>query len=145
LIILTMTHIIEFVSGATFISVTWDVIWNLVTTTFLSNLHMVRMIYMCLYKPVRWQGSDVDGCWIFRHPGVLLFLWKLVGRSKWHLLSYHIPQFNKTGVILLKLVVCWWSKSLRQLFPQQRCQKCLLLFINANRIWRFSQAHRIPL
>jgi hypothetical protein len=69
LIILTMTHIMEFVSGAAFVSVTWDVIWNLMTTTFLSNLHMVRMIYMCLYKPIRWQDSDIDGSWIFRHPG----------------------------------------------------------------------------
>jgi hypothetical protein len=69
LIILTMTHIMEFVSGATFVPVTWDVIWVLVMMTFLCNLHMVRMIYMCLYKPVRWQGSNVDGSWIFRHPG----------------------------------------------------------------------------
>jgi hypothetical protein len=87
LIILTMTRIMEFMSSAAFISVTWDVIWNLMTMTFLSNLHMVRMIYMCLYKPIRWQGSDVNGSWIFRLPRVLLFLWKLVRMSKRHLLS----------------------------------------------------------
>jgi hypothetical protein len=87
LIILTITHIMEFVTGVAFVSVTWDVIWNLVTMTFLFNLHMVRMIYMCLYKPVRWQGSSIDGSWIFRHPGVLLFLWKFARRSKQHMLS----------------------------------------------------------
>jgi hypothetical protein len=106
LIILTMTHIMKFVSGVAFIFVTWDVIWNLVTTTFLYNLHMVRMICMCLYKHVRWQSSDIDGSWIFKHPGVLLFLWKLAERSKQHLLFCLIPQLNRTGVNLLKLVVC---------------------------------------
>ena len=42
LIILTMTHMMEFVSSASFVFVTWDVIWILVTTTFFSNLHLVR-------------------------------------------------------------------------------------------------------
>jgi hypothetical protein len=117
LIILTRTHIMEFVSVAAFVSVTWDVIWNLVMTTFLSNLHIVRMIYMCLYKPVRWQGSDVDGSWIFKHLVVILFLWRLARRSKRRLLSCLISQLNRTWIILLKLVVSWWSKSLCQLFP----------------------------
>jgi hypothetical protein len=83
LIILTMTHMMEFMSGAAFVSVTWDVVWVLVTLTFFSNLHMVRE-YICLYKPMRWQGSSVDGSWIFRHPGVLLFLSKFAERSKWY-------------------------------------------------------------
>jgi len=60
LIILTMTHMIEFVSSAASVFVTCDVICILVTSTFFSNLHMVRE-YICLYKPVRWQGSNVDG------------------------------------------------------------------------------------
>ena len=42
LIKVTMTHKIEFVSSALFVSITWDVIWILVTLTFFSNLHMVR-------------------------------------------------------------------------------------------------------
>jgi hypothetical protein len=49
LIILNMTHIIEFVSGTTFVFVTWDVIWNLMMMTFLSNLHMARIIYIYIY------------------------------------------------------------------------------------------------
>ena len=68
LIKLTMTHKMEFMSSGTFVSITWDVIWILVTLTF-SNLHMVReYIYICLYKPVRLQGSSVDGSWMFRNP-----------------------------------------------------------------------------
>jgi hypothetical protein len=60
LIKLTMTHMIKFVSSAASIFITWDVIWILVTSTFFSNLHMVRE-YIYIYKPVRWQGSSVDG------------------------------------------------------------------------------------
>ena len=67
LIILTMTHMMEFVSSVESVFVTWDMIWILVTSTFFSNLHMVRE-YIRLYKSVRWQGSNVDGSWMFRHP-----------------------------------------------------------------------------
>ena len=42
LIKLTMTHEMEFVSRAAFVSITWDVIWILMMLTFFSNLHMVR-------------------------------------------------------------------------------------------------------
>ena len=70
LIILTMTHMMEFVSSAASVFITWDVICILVTSTFFSNLHIVRE-YICLYKPMRWQGSNVDGSWMFRHPRVL--------------------------------------------------------------------------
>ena len=42
LIKLTMTHKMEFVNSATFVSITWDVIWIIVMLTFFSNLHMVR-------------------------------------------------------------------------------------------------------
>ena len=39
----------EFVSSAASVFVTWDVIWILVTSTFFSNLHMVReYIYMAI-------------------------------------------------------------------------------------------------
>ena len=69
LIILTMTHMMEFVSSAASVFVTWDVIYILVMSTFFSNLHMVRE-YIRLYKPMRWQGSNVDGSWMFRHPRV---------------------------------------------------------------------------
>jgi hypothetical protein len=28
-------------------------------------------LYICLHKPMRWQGSNVDGSWMFKHPRVL--------------------------------------------------------------------------
>ena len=68
LIKLTMTHKMKFVSSATHVFITWDVIWILVTMTFFSNLHMVRE-YIYLYKPMRWQGSSVDGSLSSRYPG----------------------------------------------------------------------------
>jgi hypothetical protein len=55
LIILTMTHMMEFVSGAAFVPVTWDVIWILMTLTFFSNLHMVRE-YIYVYTNL-WNGK----------------------------------------------------------------------------------------
>ena len=70
LIILTMTHMMEFVSSAASVFITWDVICILVTSTFFFNQHMVRQ-YIHLYRPMRWQGSNVDGSWMFRHPRVL--------------------------------------------------------------------------
>ena len=53
-IILTMTHMMEFVSSAASVFVTWDVIWILVTLTFFSNLHMVRE-YIYVYTNL-WDG-----------------------------------------------------------------------------------------
>ena len=70
LIILTMTHMMEFMSSATSTSVTWDMIWILVTLTFFSNLHMVRIIYMSI------QTCEMAGfqCWwIFECSGTLGF------------------------------------------------------------------------
>jgi hypothetical protein len=96
LIILTMTHMMEFVSGAAFVSLTWDVIWNLVTTTFLSNLHMVRMIYMSI------QTCEMAGfwCWWILNLQALWgssFLveacWKVETASV--VLSYYTIQQNK--------------------------------------------------
>ena len=107
LIILTISHMMEFVSSATSVLVTWDVIWILVTLTFFSNLHMVRE-YIYVYTNL-WdcrvlvlmdlECSDTLG-------SSMSYLWKFVERSKRHLLSCLIPQFNRTSVILLKLVVC---------------------------------------
>ena len=60
LIKLTMTHKMEFVSSAAFVSVTWDVIWILVMLTFFLNLHMVReYTYMSI------QTYEMAGfqCW----------------------------------------------------------------------------------
>ena len=54
LIILTMTHMMEFVSSAVSVFVTWDVICILVTSTFFSNLHMVRE-YIYVYTNL-WDG-----------------------------------------------------------------------------------------
>ena len=45
LVKLTMTYKIKFAS----VFVTWDVIWILVSSTFFSNLHMVRIIYIYIY------------------------------------------------------------------------------------------------
>ena len=53
-IILTMTHMMEFVSSAASVFVTWDVIWILVTTIFFFNLHMVRE-YIYVYTNL-WDG-----------------------------------------------------------------------------------------
>jgi hypothetical protein len=80
LIILTMTHMMEFVSSAASDFVTWDVIWILVTVTFFSILQKVRE-YIWLYKPVRCQGSNVDGSWMFRHPGILQCVFFSCGSS----------------------------------------------------------------
>ena len=54
LIILTMTHKMEFASSAAAVSVTWDVIWILVTSTFFSNLLLVRE-YIYVYRNL-WDG-----------------------------------------------------------------------------------------
>ena len=71
LIILTMTHKMKFVSSAASVSITWDVILVLVTTTFFSNLHMVRE-YIYVYTNL-WDGrvQELMDLWMFRHPGVL--------------------------------------------------------------------------
>ena len=71
LIKLTMTHKMKFVSSATFVSVTWDVIWILVTTTFFSNVHLVRE-YIYVYTNL-WDGRVpvLMDLWMFRHLGVL--------------------------------------------------------------------------
>jgi len=109
LIILTMTHMIEFVSSAASVFVTWDVIWILVTLTFSSNLHMVRE-YIYVYTNL-WDGRvpvlmDLEVQVPWGSLMFLIFLWKLARRLKQRLLSCLIPQFNRTGVILLKLAVC---------------------------------------
>ena len=136
LIILTMTHMMEFVSSITSVFITWDVIWILVTSTFFSNLHMIRIIYIYMFI----QTCEIAGfqCWWILNvqaPWVLqCFLWKLAKRSKRHLLSCLIPQFNKTGVIPQKLVITRLadiklvSKSLCQLFPRQQRQKACWYF-----------------
>ena len=71
LIILTMTHMIQFVSSVASVSITWDVIWILVTSTFFSNLHMVR-VYIYVYTNL-WDGRVpvLMDLWMFRHLGVL--------------------------------------------------------------------------
>jgi len=69
LIKLTMTHKIEFVSSAAFVSVTWDVIWIFVTLTFFSHQHMVRE-YIYVYTNL-WdcRVPVLMDLWMFRHPG----------------------------------------------------------------------------
>jgi hypothetical protein len=122
LIILTMTHIMKLVSSAAFVSITWNVIWILVMLTFLSNLNMVR-IYMSIWT---YKMAGFQYWWIFECSGTLGFFngsslfveacWKVKTTSV--VLSYSTT--HRTGVILLKLVVCQWSKSLHQLFPWQQ-------------------------
>ena len=109
LIILTITHMMEFVSSAASISVTWDVIWILVTSTFFSNLHLVREYTHTHTQTNLWDDRvpmlmDLECSGTLGSSMFLLFLWMFVERSKRHLLSCLIPQFNRTGVILLKLV-----------------------------------------
>ena len=108
MIILTMTHMMEFVSSVASVFVTWDVIWILVTMTFFSNLHMVRE-YIYVYTNL-WDGRvpmlmDLECSGTLRFFNVSSFLveacWKVETAST--VLSY--PQFNRTRVILLKLVV----------------------------------------
>ena len=72
LIILTMTHIMQLVSSVASVFVTWDVIWILVTSTFFSNLHLVRIIYTYVYTNL-WDGRVLMlmDLWMFRHPRVL--------------------------------------------------------------------------
>ena len=89
LIILTMTHMMEFVSSAASVSVTWDVIWILVTSTFFSNLLLVRE-YIYVYTNL-WDGRvpvlmDLE-CSSTLGSSIFFFLWKVAERSKWLLLS----------------------------------------------------------
>jgi hypothetical protein len=77
---------------------------------FLPSTHGQKNIYV--YTNL-WDGkvlelldhkcSGTQGSLMFLSS--FLFLWKLAGRSKWLLLSYLIPQLNRIGIILLKLVV----------------------------------------
>jgi hypothetical protein len=52
LIILTMTHMMEFASNAASVSVTWDVIWILVTSTSVSNPRFFNVFLLFLCKRV---------------------------------------------------------------------------------------------
>ena len=87
LIILTMTHMMKFVSSAASVFVTWDVNWILVASTF-------SPIYTWLYIYI--QTCEMAGfqCWWILNVQApwgssmfLLFLWKLTGRLKQRLLS----------------------------------------------------------
>jgi hypothetical protein len=115
LIILTMIHNLGFVSSATSIFVTLDVIWILVTMTF-SPIYTWLEQYICIHKPVRWQGSRVDGSWMFRHPEffnifiIFSFLVEACWKVEMATVVLSIPQFNRTGIILLKLVVHYISR-----------------------------------
>ena len=108
-IILTMTHMMEFVSSAASIFVTWDVIWILMMSTFSPIYTWLENIYV--YTNL-WDGRvpvlmDLECLGTLGFFNVLLFfLWMFAERSKRHLLSYLIPQFNRAWVILLNLVVC---------------------------------------
>ena len=71
LIILIMTHMMEFVSSAASIFVTWDVIWILMTSTIFSNLHMVReYIYMSIQT---YEMAGFRYWWIMNVLGTLGF------------------------------------------------------------------------
>jgi hypothetical protein len=132
LIILTMSHMMESVSSVASIFITWDVIWILVTTTFSPTYTWLEQcIYICTN---RWDGrvsklmdhkcSSTLG--FFNIPS---FLVEIAGRLKQLMMSCLIPQFNRTGVILLASGTLNYqtsrslSKSLRQLLPRQRRQK----------------------
>ena len=133
-IILTMTHMMEFVSSTASVFITWDVIWILVTSTFFSNLHMVRIIYIYIYTNL-WDSRvpmlmDLECSGTLGSSMFLVSLLKLATTSV--VLSF--PQFNRTGVIPQKLVITRFayiklvSKSLCQLFPRQRHQKACWYF-----------------
>jgi hypothetical protein len=88
LIILIMTHNIEFVSRATSLFVTWNVIWILVTTTFSPiYTHTHTHTQTCEMTGFQsWWIINVHTPWViqcFSH----LFLWKFAERSKRHLMS----------------------------------------------------------
>ena len=93
LIKLTMTHKIEFVSSAAFVSVTSDVIWILVTSIFFSNLHMVRIIYMCM-QPCKMEAFQ---CWWIlnvRAPWVLQCFFFSCGNSLKGQNNFCYPVFS---------------------------------------------------
>ena len=57
LIKLTMTHKMEYVSSAAFVSVTWDVIWILLTLTFfLQSTHERTNVLGIPHKGTPWMG-----------------------------------------------------------------------------------------
>jgi hypothetical protein len=137
LIILTMTHKIKFVSSAAFVSVTWDVIWILVTLTF-------SLIYKWL--EYLWDGRipvlmDLECLGTLDSSMFLLHLFPVETCRKVETTSVvlSIPQFNRIGVIPQKLVttrlsdIKLVSKSLRQLFSRQRRQKVCWYILNAHR------------
>ena len=109
LIILTMTRVMEFVSSAASVFVTWDVIWILVTTTFFSNLHLVRE-FIYVYTNL-WDGNvsvlmDLEHSGTLRFFNVSSFLVEACQKVETASVVLPIPQYNRIGVILLKLVVC---------------------------------------
>jgi hypothetical protein len=62
-----------------------------------------------------WWILNVQAPWGF--STFLLFLWKFARRSKRHLLSCLISQFNRIGVILLKLVIFYDLNLYAYCFP----------------------------
>ena len=103
LIILTMTHMMEFVSSVASTSITWDVIWILVTSTFFSNLLLVRE-YIYVYRNL-WDGrvpvlmdhecSGTPGSSKFLSSFLVEACQKVATTS----IVLYFPQFNRTGVI----------------------------------------------
>jgi hypothetical protein len=98
-----------------------------------SILHMVRIIYICIHKPVIWQGSNVS----------LIFSCESLpeGQHDDCCPVYSTTQQNRgnptkaSGKLNLQISRSL-SKSLRQLLPRQRCQKSLLVIVNAHRKFR---------
>jgi hypothetical protein len=110
LITLTMTQKMEFVSSAASMFITWDVIWILMTTTFSPNhTWLEQYIYICIHKPVRWQGSRVDGSWMFRHPRFfnvsLSFSFLVEACRKQWLLSWNHPNYKSTSTKTITEVI----------------------------------------
>ena len=148
LIILSMTHMIEFVSSAASVFVTWDVIWILVTLTFFSNLHTVReYIYVCTNL---WDGRDpvlmdleCSGTLGFFNVSSFLVEACRKVETLFAILSYSTIQQNRgnptkaSGMLMIQIFT--------PIVSTATAPKCLLVFISAKRIWRITQVHEIPL
>ena len=100
LIILTMTHMMEFVSSAAYVFITWDVIWILVTSTFSPRYTWLEQ-YIYVYTNL-WDGRvpilmDLEYSGILGFFNVSYFLVEACRKVKTAsaVLSYSIVQQNR--------------------------------------------------
>jgi hypothetical protein len=116
LIILTMIHNLGFVSSAASIFVTLDVIWILVMMTF-SPIYIWLEQYIYMYTQTcemvgfqSWWIMNVQAPWVLQCFYHLFFSCGSLPEGRNNDCRDVFPKFNRTGKILLKLVVHYISR-----------------------------------